>query len=116
MTWQLIEAVGSSHLLLSAVGGAMVGIVASVMFAINFRLWNKYEGDPRFGPQLICLCSYFLNLTFFLLTFYYAVQLWEPWNGNLSDMVAFFLVAAGIFAVALRTRIIPKRKAYTKKQ
>lgn len=65
MTDRLIIAAEWSQLLLSTGGGTMLGVVVSAIFAVNFRLWNKYEADPRFGPQLICFCSYFLSLAIF---------------------------------------------------
>jgi len=109
MTWELVNG-DWRHVILSAAGGAMVGIVASMMFCINFRLWNKYETDRRIGPQLICFFSYFFNLGIFLLTMYYAIQLWRPWEGSYLDLIAFFLTAAAIFAAAFRIGIIPERR------
>jgi hypothetical protein len=99
-----------------AVAGLMIGIVASLIFSANFRLWNRFDADKRPLPQIICFASYFFNLGIFCLTTFWAIGFMKWGEIDISwycGVICLFCAAAP-FAIAIRTGFIPKRNGESK--
>ena len=105
----VISDVGLLQIMKCAVGGLAIGIVASLIFSCNFRLWNKFESDRRLFPQLICGASYFLNLSIFFLTVWWVIVDFTVFPSKEFDLIALAFFAALPFLLAIRTGFIPKR-------
>ena len=103
----------ASSLFQSVISGFGIGIVISLVWAVNFRLWNKLHSIKGFVAEICRITSYLVGVCIVGFSSFTIIEgVFSPPDGmaGLIHLVLMLSVALSIIFLGTRVGLIPDQK------